>query len=231
MTGRFLAASLLRMTNKARHCERAALHARNVFFAVGLAAGALPSFAGGLEQLQAFVDGTKSGHARFQQVTAGRGGRPAQQANGTFTFARPGKFRWSYDKPFDQLIVGDGQKLWIYDRDLNQVIVRDQTAALGATPAALLAGDNTLERNFTLVSAGSESALDWVDAKPKSTDSGFTRVRIGFRDNLPRAMQLTDAFGQTTELTFTSFERNPKIDAGEFRFVPPQGADVVGEKK
>ncbi len=118
--------------------------------------------AGGLEQLQAFVDGAKTGRATFKQVVAGRNGRPPQEATGTFAFARPGKFRWTYEKPFDQLIVGDGQKLWIHDRDLNQVIVRDLPAALGATPAALLAGDNTLERNFTLVSAGSDGGLRWT---------------------------------------------------------------------
>jgi outer membrane lipoprotein carrier protein len=189
------------------------------------------AFAGGLEQLQAFLDGAKTGRATFKQVVAGRNSRPPQESTGTFAFARPGKFRWAYEKPFDQLIVGDGQRLWIHDRDLNQVIVRDLPAALGATPAALLAGDNTLERNFTLVSAGSDGGVDWVDAKPKSTDSGFTRVRIGFRDNLPRAMELTDAFGQSTQLTFTTFERNPNIDPAEFRFVAPKGADVVGEKK
>ncbi len=199
--------------------------------ACALAFVASSAFAGGLEQLQAFLEGAKTGRATFKQVVAGRNGRPPQESTGTFAFSRPGKFRWAYEKPFDQVIVGDGQKLWIHDRDLNQVIVRDLPAALGATPAALLAGDNTLERNFTLVSAGNDGGVDWVDAKPKSTDSGFTRVRIGFRDNLPRAMELTDAFGQSTQLAFTSFERNPPIDAAEFRFVVPKGADVVGEKK
>jgi outer membrane lipoprotein carrier protein len=198
---------------------------------LAVALAATPALGGGLEQLQAFVDGAKTGRATFTQVIASRGGRPAQQASGTFVFARPGKFRWVYEKPFDQVIVGDGRKLWIHDRDLNQVIVRDQSAALGATPAALLAGDNTLERSFTLVAGGSDGTLEWVDAKPKSTDSGFTGVRIGFRGNLPRAMQLTDAFGQTTELKFTSFERNVPLGPAEFRFVPPKGADVVGDKK
>jgi outer membrane lipoprotein carrier protein len=192
---------------------------------------ATPAFAGGLEQLQAFIDGAKGGRATFKQVVSGRSGRQPQQTTGTFVFARPGKFKWTYEKPFDQVIVGDGQKLWIHDRDLNQVIVRDQASALGSTPAALLAGDNTLERNFTLVSAGSKDGLEWVDAKPKTTESGFTDVRIGFRDNLPRAMELADAFGQTTELTFTTFERNPQIDPREFRFLVPQGADVVGDRK
>jgi outer membrane lipoprotein carrier protein len=203
---------------------------RRLVFAL-LVALAPPALAGGLEQLQAFVDGAKSGRATFEQTISARAGKPPQRASGTFEFARPGKFRWAYDKPLDQLIVGDGRKLWVYDRDLNQVIVRDQSAALGATPAALLAGDNTLERNFTLVAAGDADGLEWVDAKPKSTESGFTRVRIGFRDNLPRSMELSDAFGQTTELRFTSFERNVAIEARDFAFAPPKGADVIGEKK
>ena len=115
----------------------------------------------------------------------------------------------------------------MYDKDLNQVIVRELDAALGATPAALLAGDNALERHFTLVDGGEADALAWVLATPKSAESTFTSVRIGFRDKLPRAMVLVDAFGQTTRLAFDRFERNVAIPAGEFRFVPPAGADVV----
>jgi outer membrane lipoprotein carrier protein len=197
-----------------------------------LAASFVATFAhaGGLEQLQAFVDGAKSGRATFKQAVSARGGRPPQESSGHFSFSRPGKFRWKYEKPFDQLIVGDGRKLWIHDRDLNQVIVRDMGTALGQTPAALLSGDNTLEKNFTLVAAGNDGALDWVDATPKAPDSGFTKLRIGFRDNLPRSMQITDSFGQTTQLTFVTFERNPSLDPNEFRFVVPKGADVVGER-
>jgi outer membrane lipoprotein carrier protein len=218
-------------TTVRRRSGRVARRTRELLFGIALACVATSALAGGLEQLQGFLDGTKSGRAAFTQVTSGRAGKPAQQASGTFVFARPGKFRWTYEKPIDQLIVGDGRKLWIHDRDLNQVIVRDQTSALGATPAALLAGDNTLERNFTLVSAGSSNGLDWVDATPKTPEAGFTRVRIGFRDDLPREMELTDTFGQTTRLAFTSFERNPAIDPREFRFVVPEGADVIGDRK
>ena len=158
-----------------------------------------------------------------------REGRTTQTTSGTFAFARPGKFRWTYDKPFDQLIVGDGDKVWVYDRDLNQVIVRKLDAALGATPAALLAGDNALEKNFTLVASGEGEGLEYVDATPKVADSQFKRIRLGFADDLPRKMQLTDAFGQTTELTFSDVNRNPKLPADTFRFTPPKGADVVGQ--
>jgi outer membrane lipoprotein carrier protein len=179
--------------------------------------------------LHAFLEGTQSAQGSFRQNVVNKDGRTTQATSGTFAFQRPGKFRWTYEKPFDQLIVGDGAKVWVFDRDLNQVIVRKLDAALGATPAALLAGDNALEKNFTLVAAGEGEGLQYVDATPKSSESQFTRIRIGFVDNLPRKMLLTDAFGQTTELTFADMRRNPALAADLFTFTPPKGADVVGQ--
>ena len=183
--------------------------------------------AGGIDELHAFLDGAKNGRATFRQTVVARSGRVPQVSTGTFAFARPGRFRWSYEKPFEQLVVGDGSKVWVYDKDLNQVIVRQLDAALGGTPAALLAGDNALERSFALVDGGTADGLAWVEATPKSADSTFTKVRIGFRDQLPRAMELADAFGQTTRLHFDAFERNIALPSDLFRFVPPAGADVV----
>lgn len=193
--------------------------------AVALAPAAVE--AGGIDELHAFLDGAKNGRATFTQTVVARSGRAPQASSGTFAFARPGRFRWSYEKPYEQLVVGDGARVWVYDRDLNQVIVRELDAALGATPAALLAGDNALEKNFSLVDAGAADGLAWVEATPKSADSTFTKVRIGFRGELPRAMELVDAFGQTTRLAFDTFERNVAIPADQFRFAPPPGADVV----
>ena len=185
--------------------------------------------AAGIDQLKTFLQGTKSGRATFTQEVAGKGSRPARGASGTFVFQRPGKFRWSYEKPYEQLIVGDGAKVWVYDHDLNQVIVRKLDVALGANPAALLAGDNVLEKNFDLADAGAAGGIDWIMAKPKAPDSGFEYVKIGFRDSLPRVMELKDAFANVTTLSFGAFERNPSLDSALFRFTPPPGADVVGE--
>jgi len=194
-----------------------------------IAAAPMGVDAAGLAELKAFLDGAKSGRATFQQSVVAKGVREPQQSSGTFTFQRPGRFRWAYEKPYEQLIVGDGAKLWIYDRDLNQVIVRRQEATLGASPAALLAGDNALERNFEVVDAGTADGMAWVDARPRAAESGIERVRIGFRDNLPRTMELRDTLGNVTTLAFDAFERNVKLDAAQFTFTPPKGADVVGE--
>jgi outer membrane lipoprotein carrier protein len=185
--------------------------------------------AAGIDQLRSFVDGTRSGKALFTQSVRDKSGRVGKESTGSFAFARPGKFRWAYQQPFEQLIVGDGEKLWIYDRDLNQVIVRKLDRALGTNPAAILAGDNALERNYTLTDGGTAEGLEYVNAFPRSADTGFERVRIGFKENLPRVMELTDSFGNQTTLLFKGFERNAALDVGAFRFAPPPGADVVGE--
>ena len=197
--------------------------------AIAALSAATTGHASGLDQLKAFVAGARTGKATFTQHVLGKGRSAAKESIGTFTFQRPGKFRWAYEKPFEQLIVGDGSKLWIYDRDLNQVIVRKLDLALGSSPAALLAGDNALEKHFDVSDGGRADGLELIDARPRAAESGFEKLRIGFRDNLPRLMELTDTFGNITTLTFGSFERNPALDAAQFAFVPPKGADVVGE--
>lgn len=185
--------------------------------------------ASGLDQLHQFLEKTRTAQGSFTQKVTNQARRTTQSTGGTFAFARPGRFRWTYDKPFDQVIVGDGSRVWVYDRDLNQVIVRKLDLALGATPAALLAGDNELEKNFTLVAGPSQDGLEYVDATPKTGDAQFTHVRLGFRDAMPQSMELQDAFGQTTVLNFSKMERNPALAQDLFRFVPPAGADVVGD--
>ena len=188
------------------------------------------SDAAALERFKAFAGGTQAARADFEQTVRDRAGKTLQQAKGRFVFQRPGKFRWVYDKPVDQLIVGDGERVWIHDRDLNQVTVRRLTRALGSTPAALLAGSAEVEKAFDLSEAGARDGLEWLEAKPKEREAGFDRVRMGFGENGIQAMELVDHFGQTTVLRFSKLVRNPKVDPSEFRFTPPQGADVLGEK-
>jgi len=186
--------------------------------------------AASLERYKTFLNETKSARAAFQQKVTDRSGRIIQESKGSFVFQRPGRFRWVYDKPADQVIVGDGTRVWIYDRGLNQVTVRKLSAALGSTPAALLAGASGVEKAFVLTDAGEREGLEWMEARPREAEAGFELVRMGFsKDNL-EAMELTDQFGQTTVLRFSNLVRNPSVNSSEFRFDPPKGADVLGDK-
>ena len=191
----------------------------------------LPLFAhaGAVDQLHDFLKNTRTLKADFAQAVIARNGRKPQQSSGTVAISRPGKLRWEIVKPYPQLVVGDGEKIWIHDPELQQVTVRKAGQAIGSSPAALLSGNNDLEKNFTLKEGGEAEGMAWVDATPKAGDSGFEKVRLGFSGGDLKAMELFDSFGQTTQIRFSKIERNPALPTATFKFTPPAGADVVGE--
>jgi len=190
----------------------------------------LTAHASAIDKLKSFIAATRSGQADFTQVVLNRDGQRIQSASGIMQFVRPGKFRWEYRKPYEQIIVGDGAKFWLYDPDLNQVTVKKLDAALGSSPAALLSGSNEIERGFRLKDIGERDGLDWLEAIPRSKDSSFESVRMAF-DARPELviMELRDNFGQDTVLRFMDMKRNPRLAPSLFKFVPPKGADVLGE--
>jgi outer membrane lipoprotein carrier protein len=189
-----------------------------------------PAQASAVAALREFLAQTKSARGEFtQQVTRGSA-QAAPPSSGTFVFERPGKFRWIYAKPYEQVLVADGERLYLYDRDLNQVTVKKMSAALPASPASILFGGNEFERDFVIAEAGTRDGIAWLTATPRARDSQFERIEIGFRDGAPAAMVLADSFGQVSRLVFSRFERNPRLEAQLFRFVPPAGADVLEER-
>ena len=189
--------------------------------------------AGAIDKLHQFLESTKTLRAGFTQIVVAKNGTRPQQSSGVMIFSRPGKFRWQIEKPYSQLLVSDGEKVWIYDPDLRQVTVKKVGNALGGTPAALLAGESggksTLEKSFTLREAGEREGLEWVEAVPKSQESGFEKLRLGFAGNDLKAMELFDNFGQTTSLYFSNLERNLVVAASLLSFKPPAGVDVISE--
>jgi len=197
----------------------------------------ISAHAGAVEKLKAFIAETHSAQANFTQEVLDQNGKRIQNASGIMEFQRPGKFRWTYQKPYEQLIVGDGSKFWLYDADLNQVTVRKLDAALGSSPAALLSGSNEIERGFTLAEDGSRDGLEWLQATPKGKgpgnkgqDSSFNRILMAFNAQAELVvMELSDMFGHKTVLRFSAMRRNPRIPEQQFRFAPPKGADVLGE--
>ncbi len=194
---------------------------------VAFASALCIAHAGSLDDLHSFATQTKSAKGNFTQRVVSRTQNPSQATSGDFIFARPGRFRWAYTKPFEQLLVADGEKLSIYDKDLNQVTVRKLGDALGSTPAAILFGSNEIDKSFDLKDSGVRDGVAWLDATPKAKGTAFERISIGFRNGELAAMELHDALGQVTMLDFTNVERNPKVDLSTFSFVPPKGADVV----
>ena len=179
-----------------------------------------------VDTLRDFIRDVKTGRAQFTQTVTSPDGAKKKSSSGSFEFARPNRFKFAYAKPFEQLIVADGQKVWIYDADLNQASSRQFSQALGATPAALLAG-GSLDKEFDLAPLPAKDGLDWAEAKPKAKDGAFKSVKIGFRGKTLASVEVVDAFGQRSLLQFNQFAGNVPLSAEAFVFKLPKGADLI----
>ena len=180
------------------------------------------------------MKGTQTGKAEFTQAVTSppKDGQAARTKNssGSFEFQRPGRFKFTYKKPFEQTIVADGSTLWLHDVDLNQVTQRSQAQALGSTPAALLASApdlSALKAEFNLENAPEQDGLQWVQATPKSREGQLKSVRVGFAGDQLAALDILDSFGQRSLIRFSGMVANAALPAGTFQFKPPAGADVV----
>ena len=193
-----------------------------------LAAAALScasAFATATDELRDFVRTVKSGKSTFTQTVFTPNGKQ-KISNGSFEFSRPNRFRFDYEKPYAQTVVGDGTKVWIYDPDLNQASSRKLGDALANTPAALIVS-NDIDKVFTLADApATKDGLDWVVATPKQAEGTVRTLKVGFKGHALAQLEIDDSFGQRSLIVFNAFEANAKLASDTFVFVPPKGADV-----
>ena len=189
-----------------------------------LSLACLAAHASATDELRDFVRNVKSGKSTFTQTVASPNGKQ-KVSNGSFAFERPNRFRFVYEKPYAQTVVGDGSKVWIYDPDLNQASSRKLGDALANTPAALIVS-NDIDKVFTLADQPSKDGIDWVLATPRQAEGTVRALRIGFKGHALAQLQIDDSFGQKSLIVFNGFEPNAKLAADTFVFVPPKGADV-----
>jgi chaperone LolA len=156
------------------------------------------------------------------------GGDAVEKASGRLYLQKPGRFRWDYREPNEQLIVSDGVNVWLFDKELEQVTVKAIDESLATTPALLLAGKSSVAASFTISAAGSRDDIDWILLVPKRTDTDFVEFRLGFTRGELRAMELKDKLQQTTRIEFSELQRNARLTSELFTFKPPAGVDVIG---
>lgn len=191
----------------------------------------LPSiaFADAVAQLDRFFDEVQTFSAEFEQVVLDENLNRIEESDGHMWISRPGRFRWDYEPPLEQQIVSDGERVWIYDVELEQVTVQRLDAAVGRTPAILLAGRGDLEDNYRVEDRGLHGQVEWVALVPRQDDGNFSEIQLGFEGDELRLLQLADQLGQITRIVFTDNEINPELQPTLFDFSPPPGVDVIDD--
>lgn len=180
-------------------------------------------------ELEEYLDGTRSLFGEFVQSTPDPRGGTGRESRGSVALQKPGRFRWDYKQPYEQTIVGDGERIWHYDADLDQVTVQPLNQSLGGTPLALLSGSQPVAEAFSIEPQEVAGGVEWFLFMPSSGDeTSFESIRLALRDGVLVGLELKDALGQTTRMEFLALQRNVPIEPTLFDFVPPAGADVIG---
>lgn len=190
--------------------------------------GAGGALASAQSEVEKYLTGLATWSADFTQTIDDGHGQVLRSAAGKLYLQKPGKFRWDYSQPSEQLILADGKQIWFYDKDLQQANVRNMDASLANTPAVLLSGGGSLSNQFDVTALPPSDGLEWYQLIPKHADTDFQLVRIGFRKGELASMFLADKLNQVTQLTFSNPKRNAKFAPDLFSFVPPAGVDVIG---
>lgn len=178
-------------------------------------------------RLQRFVADVQTLSAQFEQIQYDEQGRETGRRGGSFDLARPGRFKWHYLTPYEQLMLSDGKKIWNYEPDLAQVSVRDAAQILRDTPAALLAGGD-LDKTFTVADGGVDGDAQKLRLEPKTADADIRLIELWLQANgVPQRMRLHDPLGGISDIRFSAVTRNAKIAGSVFEFKPPKGVEVV----
>ena len=180
------------------------------------------------DEVDKYLAGVQSWSADFAQTIDDGHGKVVRSASGKLYLQKPGRFRWDYAQPTEQMILADGKQIWFYDKDLQQANVRDMDVSLASTPAVLLSGGATVGSQFTVTTLPKSDGLEWFQLVPKKPETDFQLVRIGFAKGELAQMFLADKLNQITQVSFSHSTRNPKLEPGLFAFTPPKGVDVIG---
>jgi len=183
----------------------------------------------GQQLIDDFVNNVQTMSGRFEQQLVDADDIVIDRSSGTIEIQKPGRFRWTYLEPYEQILVADGLNVWSYDVDLEQVTVKAQAKVLASTPALLLGGSQNVLDDFEYIGSFEERGTVWVRLRPKTTDNGFTKIELGFDEGKLSRMIFSDNLGQTTLIAFFDLSINESIDAHRFSFSPPDDVDVVGQ--
>lgn len=180
--------------------------------------------------LSHFLDDLKTIESDFSQTLLNESGEIIENSSGKLYLLQPDKFYWSYQIPYSQKIISDGEVLWIFDEDLEQVTIRDMSDDLSQTPAGIILGNHDIKQHFIEIDLGDIDGFNWIELTPKNIDSQYQSIKIGFDNNKLGMLIINDSLGQTTRIDFVDVKRNVEIEQDKFIFTAPEGIDVIDER-
>lgn len=196
-----------------------------------------------LSKVQKRYEGVSSLRARFEQDSYFAATDSFIPSKGEVLFGKPGKMRWHYDPPEEQVFVLNDGNFWAYQAEQHQVTV-DQVdkVLISKLPVTWLMGVGNLSKDFSLASAcrGPEGVVLNLTPKVKTSRSsqdpnGLQKfaLLVDESTNLPKGAQVFHVGGNVDALVLANLAVNPTtnpIGAKDFEASFPKGADIIDNR-
>lgn len=161
----------------------------------------------------------------------------SEASSGKLYFQKPGKMRWDYELPEEQVFLIVDQTLWYYQAyDRQLVIDKFSKFLISDLPVAFILGIGDLGKSFDLEYACRNSDGGTLfGLKPKQnkittggSDQGLNKFEllVDSKSSLPSAARIYDLAGNINTFIFEDMQSESTVP--EERFLPdfPDGVDI-----
>lgn len=169
--------------------------------------------------------------AEFDQESILKAMAVTDTASGTLMVRQPGKMRWEYLVPDPQTIITDGNDLWVYRPDENQVMVGKAPAFFGkGKGAGFLSNIKIIRKSFQISQEPeTDPTLYRLKLVPNKSSADLMEMKL---DIVKKSFDLVriitfNVYGDETRIELKNFDFTKPPPEESFRFVVPEGADVV----
>lgn len=155
-------------------------------------------------------------------------------ANGKVYIKYPGMMRWEYQKPEQQVIITDADKLWIYRPDDNQVMTgKAPTFFRNGKGASFLSDIRVIRQKFDIsLEQGPPEERDLfyhLKLIPLEKTLDISEIRLLISKKSFNVLQVVtlNFYGDETRIDLLNFVFGANLDDSLFSFEVPPGTDVL----
>ena len=156
-----------------------------------------------------------------------------KKAEGLVSYKRPGKMRWLYEAPEEQLLVTNGQTMWLYDPLLENVTVQKLEKITEGTALSFLLGFGNLQTDFihrgitkNLLN-GQDGLILELEPKKSTANLAFIQLNVHPETYNLQTIALMDQQNNYRTIQLKNVKYNLEIQDSYFEFKVTNDMELI----
>jgi len=156
-----------------------------------------------------------------------------KKAEGLVSYKRPGKMRWLYEAPEEQLLVTNGQTMWLYDPLLENVTVQKLEKITEGTALSFLLGLGNLQADFIHreisknLLIGQDGLIVELEPKKSTANLAFIQLNVHPETYNLQTIALMDQQDNYRTIQLMNMKYNLEIEDNFFEFTVTNDMEVI----